>query len=100
MTNQDGQLIKDITATLRGDQPQPLPPGAFPKTRHPGSQNLGSTRPALTRSSARAGVLLKQNEKNLLPMLNPNHNSCNLILNSKVLEEQCQGTLAQFLTPQ
>ena len=47
MTNQDGQLIKDITATLQGDQPQHSPPGASPKTRHPGSKNLSSTRPAL-----------------------------------------------------
>ena len=55
MTNQDGQSIKDITATLQGDQPQPLPPGTSPKTRHPGSKNLSSTQPALTQSSARAG---------------------------------------------
>ena len=60
MTNQDGQSIKDITTTLQGDQPQPLPPGASPKTRHPGSQNLSSTRPALTQSSARAGRAVKE----------------------------------------
>ena len=52
--NEDGQSIKDITATLRGvqPQPQPLPMSASSKTRHPCSQNLSSTRPALTRSSA------------------------------------------------
>ena len=58
-TNQDGQLIKDITASLRGDQPQPSPLGAFPKTRHPGSKDLSSTQPALTRSKARAGRVVK-----------------------------------------
>ena len=60
MNNQDGQSIKDITATLRGGQPQPSPPGASSKTRHPGSQNLSSTRPALTRSSANAGHAVKE----------------------------------------
>ena len=40
MTNQDSQLMKDITATLWGDQPEPLPPGASPKTRNPGSKNV------------------------------------------------------------
>ena len=59
MTNQDGQSIKDITATLQGGQPQPLPMGASSKTRHPGSKNLSSTQPALTRSSARAGHAVK-----------------------------------------
>ena len=59
MNNQDGQSIKDITTTLRGGQPQPLPTGASSKTRHPGSQNLSSTQPALTRSSARAGHAVK-----------------------------------------
>ena len=59
MTNQAGQLIKDITATLQGDQPQPLTLGASPKTRNLGSKNLSSTRPALTRSSARAGRAVK-----------------------------------------
>ena len=59
MTNQDGQSIKDITATLRGGQPQPSPTGASSKTRHPGSQNLSSTQPALTPSSARTGHAVK-----------------------------------------
>ena len=59
MNNQDGQLIKDIAATLRGGQPQPSPTGASSKTRHPGSQNLSSTQPALTRSSAKAGHVVK-----------------------------------------
>ena len=59
MNKQDGQLIKDITATLRGGQPQHSPTGASSKTRHPGSQNLSSTRPALTQSSARAGHAVK-----------------------------------------
>ena len=59
MNNQDGQLIKDITATLRGGQPQPLATGASSKTRHPGSQNLSSTSPALTQSNARAGPAVK-----------------------------------------
>ena len=64
MNNQDGQLIKDITAALRGGQPQPLPKGASSKTRHPGSQNLSSTRPALTRSSAKAGHAVKEVQRN------------------------------------
>ena len=59
MNNQDGQLIKDIATTLGGGQPQPLPTGASSKTRHPGSQNLSSTQPALTQSSARAGPAVK-----------------------------------------
>ena len=59
MNNQDGQSIKDITETLRGGQPQPSLTGASSKTRHPGSQNLRSTRPALTRSSAKAGQAVK-----------------------------------------
>ena len=59
MNNQDGQSIKDIAATLGGGQPQPLLMGASSKTRHPGSQNLSSTRPALTRSSAKAGHAVK-----------------------------------------
>ena len=59
MNNQDGQSIKDITATLQGGQPQLSPTGASSKTRHPGSQNLSSTRPALTRSSAKAGHAVK-----------------------------------------
>ena len=59
MNNQDGQSIKDITATLRGGQPQPLPTGASSKTRYPGPQNLSNTRPALTQSSAKAGQAVK-----------------------------------------
>ena len=59
MTNQDSQSIKDITTPLWGGQPQPWPLGASSKTRHPCSQNLSSTRPALTRSSARAGPAVK-----------------------------------------
>ena len=59
MNNQDGQSIKDITATLRGGQPQPSPTGASSKTRYPGLQNLSNTRPALTRSSANAGQAVK-----------------------------------------
>ena len=59
MNNQDGQSIKDITATLRGGQPQPSPTGASSKTRYPGPQNLSNTRPALTRSSAKAGQAVK-----------------------------------------
>ena len=59
MNNQDGQSIKDITATLRGGQPQPSPTGASSKTRYPGPQNLSNTQPALTRSSAKAGQAVK-----------------------------------------
>ena len=60
MNNQDGQSIKDITATLRGGQPKHVPTGASSKTRHRGSQNLSSTRPALTQSSARVGHAVKE----------------------------------------
>ena len=60
MNNQDGQSIKDITATLQGGQPQPLPMGASSKTRYPGPQNLSNTRPALTQSSAKAGQAVKE----------------------------------------
>ena len=59
MNNQDGQSIKDITATLRGGQPQPSLTGASSKTRHSGPQNLSSTQPALTQSSAKAGQAVK-----------------------------------------
>ena len=59
MNNQDGQSIKDITATLRGGQPQPSPTGASSKTKYPGPQNLSNTQPALTRSSAKAGQAVK-----------------------------------------
>ena len=59
MNNQDGQSIKDITITLRGGQPQPSLTGASSKTRRPGPQNLSNTRPALTRSSAKAGQAVK-----------------------------------------
>ena len=60
MNNQDGQSIKDITATLQGGQPQPLPTGASSKTRYPGPQNLSNIQPALTQSSAKAGQAVKE----------------------------------------
>ena len=59
MTNKDGQSIKDIAATLRGDPSQPSPKGQPTKAKRPGSQSLSNTRPALTRSRVKAGRAVK-----------------------------------------
>ena len=59
MTSKDGQSIKDIAATLRGDPLQPSPNGQPTKTKRPGSQSLSNTRPPLTRSRVKASRAVK-----------------------------------------